>query len=356
MLGPGVHVHLVLSAARLQRRLVGRPQRVDALVALGVLDQQRRLDVRHSRRLRRRSVERDGRFQIRAERDRQEVGRAAAPAEADDSQLAGGQRMRLQEARAVDHVRAQLALVEAGLQRAAVVVVARISAHRREPVGGERQKSFGRGSASHVLDVRVEAAILMDHEDGGERPRRIRLDEIPAHRARGAARRGVGHVPSLDPRIGEGDRLGLRVAGQQRLSHCERRHAADRQGAGALQELAPVDAAVTVLVVELEHAPVELELGQGQRVRRGCRPVRGALFGHRSRPPLESGFSPRLTRCSSSFRIRSDRRSARAAAADLSSGSCRRRRRGGRWWSRAGFSWSAARSRAPPPAPRARPG
>src|SRR5712692_2147602 len=74
MLGAGVHVHLVLGAARLQRRLEGRPRRVDALVALGVLDQQRRLDGRHSRRLGRYAVEWDARFQICAECDRQEVG------------------------------------------------------------------------------------------------------------------------------------------------------------------------------------------------------------------------------------------------------------------------------------------
>src|SRR5439155_7546354 len=90
VLGAGIYVRLVLYAACLQGRLVGRPQRVHALVALGVLDQQRRLDVRHSRRLGRRAVERDGRLQVRAERDRQEVGRTAAPAETRDSELAGG--------------------------------------------------------------------------------------------------------------------------------------------------------------------------------------------------------------------------------------------------------------------------
>jgi hypothetical protein len=39
--------------------------------------------------------------------------------------------VRFQETGAVDHVFAQLGLVEAGLQRAAVVVVARVPADRR---------------------------------------------------------------------------------------------------------------------------------------------------------------------------------------------------------------------------------
>ena len=42
-----VDVHRVLDLVRLERRLVGRPAGVDALVVLGVVDEQRRLDLRH---------------------------------------------------------------------------------------------------------------------------------------------------------------------------------------------------------------------------------------------------------------------------------------------------------------------
>ena len=66
--------------------------------------------------------------------------------------------------------------------------------------------------------------------------------------------------------IGEGDRLGQRVARQQRLRHGE---TADRHGGGPLQELAAIDAPVAILVIEIEHALVDLDLGQ--RLRRfGC--------------------------------------------------------------------------------------
>jgi len=43
----------------------------------------------------------------------------------------------LRKARAVQHVRAQFALVETGLQRAAVIVVAGVAADRRQAVGRE---------------------------------------------------------------------------------------------------------------------------------------------------------------------------------------------------------------------------
>ena len=89
--------------------------------------------------------------------------------------------MRLQEARAVEHVGAQLALVETGLQRPAVVVVAGVAADRGEAVGREGHEALDRGAARHVLDVGIEAAILVDHQHRRERPRPARLHEVPAH-------------------------------------------------------------------------------------------------------------------------------------------------------------------------------
>jgi hypothetical protein len=49
--------------------------------------------------------------------------------------------MRLEVLGAVDHVLAQLRLIEARLHRAPVVVVAGIPSDRREPVRGEREKA-----------------------------------------------------------------------------------------------------------------------------------------------------------------------------------------------------------------------
>src|ERR1043166_6692712 len=93
VLGAGVNVRLVAGVIGFESRLVRRPQRVDALVVLGVVDQQRRLDRRHGRGLGRGTVEWDGRLEIGPERDRQVIGRAAAPTETRDAELARGGRV-----------------------------------------------------------------------------------------------------------------------------------------------------------------------------------------------------------------------------------------------------------------------
>src|SRR5215470_11485105 len=123
VLGPRIHVHLVADAARLEGGLESRPHGIDPLIALRVLDEKWRLDVGHACGLSGGAVEGHASLQVGAEGDGEEVGGAAAPAEARDAELARGERVRLQEAGAVQHVRAQLALVETGLQRAPVVVM-----------------------------------------------------------------------------------------------------------------------------------------------------------------------------------------------------------------------------------------
>src|SRR5262249_12461273 len=106
-----------------------------------------------------------------------------------------------------------------------------------------------------------------------ERSRAARLDEVATHAAGGSSRRWIAHVARLDARIGERDRLGARVLGQERLRHGQ---PPDRQHAGPLEELAPVDAAVTVLVVELVDALIDLDLGHP--VRHGWPPWLEASF------------------------------------------------------------------------------
>ena len=262
MLGAGIDEHLVALVAGLQRRLEGGPHGVDALVVLGVLDQQRRLDRGHRRGLGRGAVERHACGEVGAHGGRQEVGGPAAPAEAGGAELAGGERVGLQESRAVQHVGAQLGGIEAGLQRAAVVVVAGIAADREQAVGREGEEAVECCAPRHVLDVGVEAAVLVNHQHRGERARARGLHQIAAHGARGAARRRPGDVARLDLGIGEGNRLRVGVARKQRLRHGEPAHG---DGGGAREERAAVHAAVAILVVELEHAAVDVGLGEGGR-------------------------------------------------------------------------------------------
>jgi hypothetical protein len=132
-----------------------------------------------------------------------------------------------------------------------------LAAGREQPVRRQRDEALQRGAPRDVLDVGIEAAILVDHQHGGMLARHRRRHQIAAHRARIAARRRIGHVARLDARIGERHGLGLGVARQQRLRHGEPAH---RRGGGAHQEGAAVDRAVAVLVVEVEDPLVDLGL------------------------------------------------------------------------------------------------
>ena len=195
-------------------------------------------------------VERHAGLQVPAHRHRQAVHRSAAPAEPGRADLAGGQFVGFEELRAVQHVRLQLAAVETRLQFLAVVVIAGIAADRVQPVGGEGDKPFDRGAPGDVLDIGVEAAVLVDHEDGRERPVAGRLDQVAAHFARIAAGGIVGDVVRRHPRIRERDRLRVGVARQQGLRHGKPGHAADQgQRRRPRQEFAALHAGVAVFVV-----------------------------------------------------------------------------------------------------------
>jgi hypothetical protein len=98
--------------------------------------------------------------------------------------------VRLQEVGAVQHVGAQLGLIQPRLQRPPVVVIPRIAPDGEEPIGGEGEEALHRDAPGHVLDVRIEAAILVDHEHGRKRARPRRLHQIAAYLPRVAAREG----------------------------------------------------------------------------------------------------------------------------------------------------------------------
>ena len=124
-------------------------------------------------------------------------------------------------------------------------------------------------AARDVFDVRVEAAILVDHDD----PRQLaahlrRFGEEPLDRAV-ALRRLHRHHLGLDPRVVFRDLLGQGVV---RLHFRENRRggqAADGELAGPLQKRPPVDVAVLVLVKEVQQL---------------LRVVRGFLSFHENAP------------------------------------------------------------------------
>jgi hypothetical protein len=52
-------------------------------------------------------------------------------------------------------------------RRARLVLVRRRAAEGRKRVGRQRGETFERNAPRHVLDVRVEAAVLVDDDDAG---------------------------------------------------------------------------------------------------------------------------------------------------------------------------------------------
>ncbi len=166
--------------------------------------------------------------------------------------------MRFEKARAVDHVLAQLGLIQAPLHGAAIVVVAWIAADRRQPVRRQRQVPFDRGASRHVLDVGVQSAVLVDDQHRRKRSLAGRPYQVAAHPPRCAAGRCIVHVVPFDARVGKRDGVRFGVARQQAASHGQGGHAADGQGRRVREERAPVDPPMAVVVVEIENALVDV--------------------------------------------------------------------------------------------------
>ena len=111
------------------------------------------------------AIERRRRFQIGAHLDRQRVGHPAAIAEAGGADPAAAVGPRLQPARRGQEILAPLGIVELGEHLSALVIVARISAQRRQRVRREGHEILQGKSPGNVLGVGVQAAILVDDDD-----------------------------------------------------------------------------------------------------------------------------------------------------------------------------------------------
>ena len=152
----------------LQRLLVGRPSAVDARVERRVVQQQRRLDLGGIRGRRLCAIEGNRRGQIRAHPHRQRVGDAAAEAEADHADLAGAVGPRLQPARRRHEILGHLGASTLPNSCRAFLVVARIAADAGQPVGRERDEIRRAQAPRHILDIRIQAAILVHHQHAGQ--------------------------------------------------------------------------------------------------------------------------------------------------------------------------------------------
>src|SRR5581483_4433634 len=96
------------------------------------------------------------------------VDDAAAKAETDGPQSAGTVRARLEPSRRREKVLEHLRAIELAEQLQALLVVAGIPAERGQGVGRERDEIGDREPPRDILDIGIEAAILVDDEHHGK--------------------------------------------------------------------------------------------------------------------------------------------------------------------------------------------
>ena len=167
----------------------------------------------------------------------------------------------LSHAAAGDEILADLLLVELGEQLARLVLVARIAAERRQRVGREGHEALERDATSDVLDVRIQPAVLVHHQDAGELAGgRGGPDQVATHLPLAPGRRVLDHA-GLEALVVLRDLLGLGEARAERIEEHRGGHAADGVLGRALEEAAAVDVAVHVLVEEVQEFLVEIGRG-----------------------------------------------------------------------------------------------
>jgi hypothetical protein len=131
----------------------------------------------------------------------------------------------LRQARRGDEVLARLALLQLGEQLARLVLVAGVAAEREQRVGREGDEAVQRQPARDVLDVRVQAAVLVHHQHQRQRAGGLRRPHQVAARL-AVALGGIEVQPlGLDARVGRRHHL---RRGELRA---QRRQQAGRSGA-----------------------------------------------------------------------------------------------------------------------------
>ena len=183
MLCAGVLEGLEANPGGLERGLVGRPGGVDALVGIGKDHQHLGLDARDLVDGRRAAVKGHPGQQLGHARG-QHVDDAAAKAEAHRAQAAVAACDAARLGRCSDKVLAGLAGVELAKQLARLVLVARVAAQREQRVRRHGDELLQRQAARNVLDVRVEAAVLVHHQHHRQRTGGLRrAGDVGTHTA-----------------------------------------------------------------------------------------------------------------------------------------------------------------------------
>ena len=169
--------------------------------------------------------------------------------------------MALQPARGGQHVLAGFALVEGLELRAGGVFVAGVTADRQQGVGREGKVARQRHAPGHVLDVRIQAAVFVDHQHKRQRPGFSGgADQVAAGLAV-AHGRFEARAAGRQPRIVGFDLPGLDELRGQRRQQPGGPGDAGGKTSGGLQEAATVQLPVHVAVEQLQHFGMEILRG-----------------------------------------------------------------------------------------------
>jgi hypothetical protein len=144
-------------------------------------------------------------------------------------------------------------LVGLGVQLARGILARRGPAGDGQEVGRKGEVTLDREPSRHVLDMRVEAAVFLDHDDGGPLALGRGPHQVTVDRAFGRlVRHPLGREPAVVGRDDGG--LGVIVLQQRQQRRGGRRRA--RKLGQAIEEFAPIDPAVGEAVVEIDDALV----------------------------------------------------------------------------------------------------
>jgi hypothetical protein len=165
---------------------------------------------------------------------------------------------RLQPCHCGHEVLAGLVLVQLCEELARRVLVAGITIEWGQRVRSEREVLLQGDSPGDVLDVRIEPAVLMHHQDARQPSRALhRHRQVAAHPPRSPGR-VVFHMARRQPPVILGNLLRLGETRVQRIQEHGGRHAPCGEAGRPLEEPSAIDQAVNVLIEEPQDLWMEI--------------------------------------------------------------------------------------------------
>src|SRR5215469_5473510 len=176
------------------------------------------------------------------------VNGSSAETEAHSAEFTGAVWSRFQPGGRRQKVLKHFLLVDCFEKRCSFLLIARVSANRRETIRSKDQEIRYAQTPSHIFDIRVQATILMYQQHSRELYTGVcRTDEIPAD-ASGPLWRRYAHISGLEPLVVLGDLLRQSVIWPETFPDGHRRQTTHRVLLCGIEEGTATDLAVNVTI------------------------------------------------------------------------------------------------------------